>query len=82
MIPRNEIGSSAALGVYGMLGIASSYLEPVLQFALLLVILVGAILLAYGRWLDVRNKRLDTLIKRQQLKDLQGTEGVGDCKHG
>ncbi|SDR01781.1 hypothetical protein [Pseudovibrio sp. Tun.PSC04-5.I4] len=80
MIPKNEFGSSAAFGVYGMLGIASSYLEPVLQFALLLVILVGAILLAYGRWLDVRNKRLDTLIKRQQLMDLQGTEDVGDCK--
>ncbi|KZL10730.1 MULTISPECIES: hypothetical protein [Pseudovibrio] len=71
MMPKTEFGSITGLSVYGALGYASSYLEPVLQFALLLAVLIGAILLAYGRWVDARNKRLDTRIKLHQLKDLE-----------
>ncbi len=74
MTPKTEFGSLTGLSVYGFLGYASSYLEPALQFALLVAVLVGAILLAYGRWVDARNKRLDTRIKLQQLKDLEEAE--------
>ncbi|KZK97250.1 hypothetical protein PsAD5_02339 [Pseudovibrio sp. Ad5] len=70
-MPRSDIGSSAALSIYGLLGWASSYLEPALQFALLLAVLIGAILLAYGRWVDARNKRLETRIKLLQIKELE-----------
>lgn len=74
MMPRSDFGTSTALGVYGLLGVASSYLEPALQLALMVAILVGAVLLAYGRWVDVKNKRLDTRIKLRQLEELGGEE--------
>ncbi|KZL17707.1 hypothetical protein PsAD2_03044 [Pseudovibrio axinellae] len=58
MTPKTEFGTVTGLSVYGILGYASSYLEPVLQFALLIAVLIGAVLLAYGRYLDIRLKRL------------------------
>ncbi|SFK98998.1 hypothetical protein SAMN04488518_11392 [Pseudovibrio ascidiaceicola] len=74
MIPKTEMGSVTGLSVYGLLGYASSYLEPALQLALLIAVLIGAILLAYGRWVDARNKHLDTRIKLLQIEELEQNE--------
>ncbi|MGH0004062.1 hypothetical protein ACQU0X_28660 [Pseudovibrio ascidiaceicola] len=74
MIPKTEFGSLTGLSVYGALGYASSYMEPVLQFCLLIAVLIGAILLAYGRFVDARNKRIETRIKLRQLEELEATD--------
>ena len=71
MTPKTEAGAFAGLSLYGLLGYASNYLDSALQLALLIAVLVGAILLAYGRWVDVRNKRLETRIKLLQIEELK-----------
>ncbi|WP_057465675.1 hypothetical protein [Pseudovibrio sp. POLY-S9] len=74
MTPKTESGALTGLSLYGALGYASGYLEPALQLLLLIAVLIGAVLLAYGRWVDVRNKRLATRIKLLQIEELEQGE--------
>ncbi|KZL17486.1 hypothetical protein [Pseudovibrio sp. WM33] len=75
MTPKTEAGALTGLSLYGALGYASSYLDPALQLLLLIAVLIGAVLLAWGRWVDVRNKRLETRIKMLQIEKLEQGDG-------